>query len=194
MQCSVTTICKVFPPFCPHYWQFGQQQKNLWHVCSSSPLELSCCACTGESNLIQAFANIFFCMIAFAVSMLCFNSCEILDIKKECWSRYVHCQLGWIGWIVEIPSETDIAPPCCFHALLTQLTLRTLLKLVLQHRCVFLRKKCFLLDFVQMRGGALPKFFGTFSRIAFLVNKGVYFFQNANNLNFKLFLGCIHKV
>ena len=32
---------------------------------------------------IQAFANMFFCMIAFAVSMLCFNSCEILDKKKR---------------------------------------------------------------------------------------------------------------
>ena len=36
-------------------------------------------------------------------------------------------------------------------------------------------------------GGALPKCFGTFSRGAFLVTKGVYFFQNANNFNFKLF-------
>ena len=34
---------------------------------------------------------------------------------------------------------------------------------------------------------ALPNFFGTFSRTVILVNKGAYFFQNANNLNFKLF-------
>ena len=41
-----------------------------------------------------------------------------------------------------------------------------------------------LLDYVNMRGGrALPKFFVTFWRGAFLVNKGAYFFQNANNLN-----------
>ena len=34
--------------------------------------------------------------------------------------------------------------------------------------------------------------FGTFSRGAILVNEGVYISLNANNLNFKLFLGCIH--
>ena len=48
-----------------------------------------------------------------------------------------------------------------------------------------------------MRGegvGGFPIFFGTFSRGAFLVDKGVFFFQNANNLNFKLFLGCVHIV
>ena len=59
---------------------------------------------------------------------------------------------------------------------------------------VLLRKKtAVLLDFVQMRGGeggpprALPKFFVTFTSCAFWVNKGVHFFENANNLNFKLF-------
>ena len=60
---------------------------------------------------------------------------------------------------------------------------------------VLLRKKtAVLLDFVQMRGGraalpprALPKFFVTFTSCAFLVNKGVHFFENANNLNLKLF-------
>ena len=42
--------------------------------------------------------------------------------------------------------------------------------------------------FVQMRGGrALPKFFVTFSEMYFWSIKGVYFLQNANNLNFKLF-------
>ena len=40
-------------------------------------------------------------------------------------------------------------------------------------------------------GRALPKYFGIFSKGALLVNKGVYFFQDAINLNFKLFLGCI---
>ena len=52
------------------------------------------------------------------------------------------------------------------------------------------KKTAVLLDFVQMswaEGRALPKFFVTFSRGAFLVNKGAYFFQNANNLIFKLF-------
>ena len=49
-------------------------------------------------------------------------------------------------------------------------------------------KKRSLLDFVQMRGkgGPVQIFFRTFSRGAFLDNKGVHFFQNANNLNFKL--------
>ena len=53
----------------------------------------------------------------------------------------------------------------------------------------FSEKKCFLLEFVQMRAGGknLLKFFGTFSRGAILVNEGVYFFKNANNLNLKLF-------
>ena len=50
----------------------------------------------------------------------------------------------------------------------------------------FPEKTFILLDFVQNRGGA-AKFLGTFSRRAFLVDKGVYFFENANNLNFKLF-------
>ena len=50
-----------------------------------------------------------------------------------------------------------------------------------------------LLDFVQMRGGwALPNFFVHFSQMHFWSIKGVYFLQNTNNLNFKLFLGCIH--
>ena len=44
-------------------------------------------------------------------------------------------------------------------------------------------KTAVLLDFVLMRGGAAP---------AFLVNKGVYFLQNANNFNSKLYLGCIY--
>ena len=37
-------------------------------------------------------------------------------------------------------------------------------------------------------GRALPKFFVTFSSVHFWSIKGVYFLQNANNLNFKLFL------
>ena len=41
-------------------------------------------------------------------------------------------------------------------------------------------------------GGGLAHFFGTFSRGASLVNKRVYFFQSANDLNFLLFLGCIY--
>ena len=47
-----------------------------------------------------------------------------------------------------------------------------------------MRKIAVLLDFVQMRGAgrAQPKFFVTFWRGVFLVNKGVHFFQNANNL------------
>ena len=53
-------------------------------------------------------------------------------------------------------------------------------------------KKCFLSGIAQMRGGGglpMPEFFGTFSRRAFLVNrkKRVYFFKNANVLNFYLF-------
>ena len=55
-------------------------------------------------------------------------------------------------------------------------------------RDVLLKKTAVLLDFVQMRGGrALPKFVVTFSRGAFLVNKGVYFFRKTKILNFKLF-------
>ena len=42
-----------------------------------------------------------------------------------------------------------------------------------------------------MRGGgiALPKYLGTLSRGAFLVNKGAFFFQNGNNLNLKYIQG-----
>ena len=59
----------------------------------------------------------------------------------------------------------------------------------------FSRKKAaVLLDFVQMRGGggALPKFFVTFSLVHFWSIKRVYFLQNTNNLNFNLFLDCIY--
>ena len=51
-----------------------------------------------------------------------------------------------------------------------------------------------LLDFFQMRewGRALTKLFVTFSWVHFWSIKGVYLLQNANKLNFKLFLGCIH--
>ena len=40
-------------------------------------------------------------------------------------------------------------------------------------------------------GEALPKFLVPFQDVHFWSIKGLYFFQNANNLNFKLFLGCI---
>ena len=54
---------------------------------------------------------------------------------------------------------------------------------------VLLEKPPVLLDYVQMRGGGLAQIFVTFSRGAFLVNKGAYFFQNANNLNL-----CIYSI
>ena len=44
-------------------------------------------------------------------------------------------------------------------------------------------------------GGPCPNLFVTFSRGAFLVNKGAYFFQIIGiNLNFKQFLGGIYMV
>ena len=46
------------------------------------------------------------------------------------------------------------------------------------------KKNVFFFVCPNERGRALPKVFGTFSKGAFLVNKGVYFFQKANNLNF----------
>ena len=52
-------------------------------------------------------------------------------------------------------------------------------------------KTAVLLDFVQMRGGNPAQIFWHLFISAFLVNKGGYFLQNANNLNFKLFLGCM---
>ena len=55
----------------------------------------------------------------------------------------------------------------------------------------FTKKVAILLDFVQMRGGH-AQFFVTFSEVHFWSIKGVFFPPNANNLNFKLFLGCIH--
>ena len=45
------------------------------------------------------------------------------------------------------------------------------------------RKNCCSFGFCFNEGGAAP---------AFLVNKGVYFLQNANNFNSKLYLGCIY--
>ena len=41
-------------------------------------------------------------------------------------------------------------------------------------------------------GGVLPNFFATFLWVQFWSIKGVYFLQNDNNFNFKLFLGCSH--
>ena len=38
----------------------------------------------------------------------------------------------------------------------------------------------------------MPNFFFTFSFVHFWSIEGGYFLQNANNLNFKLFFGCIH--
>ena len=38
----------------------------------------------------------------------------------------------------------------------------------------------------------MPNFFFTFSWVHFWSIEGGYFLQNANNLNFKLFFGCIH--
>ena len=53
---------------------------------------------------------------------------------------------------------------------------------------VSLEKAAVLLDSVQMRRGeegrAPPKFVGTFSLVHFWSIKGVYFINNANNLNF----------
>ena len=51
-------------------------------------------------------------------------------------------------------------------------------------------KTAVLLDFVQMRGRESPaQIFGTFSEVHFwsIKLKGVYFLQNANNLNLQLF-------
>ena len=59
------------------------------------------------------------------------------------------------------------------------------------------KKAAVLLDFVQIKGGgrACPTFFNTFSYVHFWSIKGVYFLQNANNLNLKLFLlGCIYSI
>ena len=41
-------------------------------------------------------------------------------------------------------------------------------------------------------GRALPNFFDTFSQVHFWSITGVYFLQNANDLNFELFFGCVH--
>ena len=61
-------------------------------------------------------------------------------------------------------------------------------------RDVLLKKTAVLLDFVQMRGaGEGPaQFLSQFEEVHFWSIKGVYFLQNANNLNFKLFLGTIY--
>ena len=48
----------------------------------------------------------------------------------------------------------------------------------------FTKKIAVLLDFVQMRGGGTQIFSHIFIS-AFLVNKGVFFLKNANNLSFK---------
>ena len=49
------------------------------------------------------------------------------------------------------------------------------------------KKVAVLLEFVWMRGGALPKLFVTFSWVHFWAIKGMYFLQNANNFDFELF-------
>ena len=54
------------------------------------------------------------------------------------------------------------------------------------------KKVTVLLDFVHMReGGPCPNFCHLFI-IHFWSKPGPHFLQNANDLNFKLFLGCIH--
>ena len=57
-------------------------------------------------------------------------------------------------------------------------------------------KTAVLLDFVQMREGgrALPKFVAPFHKSIFVyIVKSVYFLQNANDLNFKLFFKVVYK-
>ena len=66
--------------------------------------------------------------------------------------------------------------------------------LLVSVRDVLLWKNTFFWIFSLWGGEGPAHFFGTFSRGAFLVNKGLYFFQNAINLNFKLFLGCIYII
>ena len=57
---------------------------------------------------------------------------------------------------------------------------------------VSLKKVAVLLDFVHMReGGPCPNFCHLFI-VHFWSKPGPHFLQNANDLNFKLFLGCIH--
>ena len=105
MQCR--TIRKYFP-FSAH--SIGSLvMKDLWPICSSSPLELSCCTCSRESNLggwDTRITNQFFWMIAFAISMLCFNLTFFyfqtfiflwLDKEKACWSSYKY-YLWWEGY------------------------------------------------------------------------------------------------
>ena len=96
-------------PFLPKLLVLWSTAKNLGLVCSSSPLELSCCACAGESNLggwDTRITNHFFGMIAFAISMLCFNLTFFyfqtfiflwLDKEKACWSSYKY-YLWWEGY------------------------------------------------------------------------------------------------
>ena len=43
-------------------------------------------------------------------------------------------------------------------------------------------------------GVGLPKFLAPFQEVHFRLIKGVSIFQNANNLNFKQFLGCMYRV
>ena len=67
------------------------------------------------------------------------------------------------------------------------------LKRSLDLREGFTKKVAVLFNFVQMKGGEGPaQIFCHFFISAFLVNKRSLFLQNANNLNFKLFLGRIH--
>ena len=71
------------------------------------------------------------------------------------------------------PQLNLIKPP-----LLRQISVPSLRDGLTKKNCCF---------FGQMRGGgALNKFFGTFSLVHFLSIKGVYLNQNANDLNIKL--------
>ena len=60
-------------------------------------------------------------------------------------------------------------------------------------RDVLLRKRMHSFGFCPNEGGRALHNFWHLLWVHFCSIKGVYFLQNANNLNFKLFLGCIHE-
>ena len=81
---------------------------------------------------------------------------------------------------------TRFAHPCHLVRLPPDLANHVTILIVDPDHVHFPEKTAVLLDFVRGGGGA-AQFFGTFSRGAFLVNKGALYFKIANNLNLKLF-------
>ena len=150
---------------------------------TSRPLVLTTLKCTIDSSTHYALQPLWTMDIHLPM-----NNKHLLSSLRPSWSNILVGQQFSHSFLFFTPWTHKYVSLQVYHCFST----------FCQQHCTFLGtisrgKTAILLDFVQMRGGrALPIFLDTFSQVLFWPIKGVYFLKNANNLNFKVFLGCIH--